>query len=80
MWKIDVPDDNEYNNDLLVFARETNARFINLVENQNQSFTDRESKVWAESKVFNSLQRNRETQYMEHYFRENDPHEDQILN
>ena len=34
MWKMDVPADNEYNNDLLVLARETNAWFINLVENK----------------------------------------------
>ena len=34
VWKKDVPEDNEYNNDLLVYARETNAWFINLLEKE----------------------------------------------
>ena len=60
VWKMVVPEDYEYKSDLLVFARETKSRFINLVE--------------IEIEALQSVKVSGEMQRMEHYFREKDPH------
>ena len=82
VWRMDVSEGNANNNDLLAFARATQEKFTGLVENEIKEL--RSIKVSFGLKVKFSIERNGETQYMEHYFRENEPHgfnrndEDQI--
>lgn len=38
MWKMVVSEGNQKNKDLLVFARETNMSFVNLVENETKCY------------------------------------------
>ena len=77
-----VSEENPNNKDLLVFARETKEKFTDLVENEIQKL--KSVKVSFGLQVEFSIDRDGETQYMEHYFRENEPHvfnrndEDQI--
>ena len=79
---MDVSEENANNNDLLAFARATQEKFTGLVENEIKEL--RSIKVSFGLKVKFSIERNGETQYMEHYFQENEPHvfnrndEDQI--
>ena len=60
------------NKDLLAFARETKAKFTDLVEKEIKEL--KSIKVSFGLKVKFSIERNGETEYMEHYFRENEPH------
>ena len=82
IWRMAVSEENPNNKDLLVFARETNEKFTDLVENEIQKL--KSVKVSFGLQVEFSIERDGETQYMEHYFRENEPHvfnrndEDQI--
>ena len=72
VWKMDVSEANANNKDLLAFARETKAKFTDLVENEIKEL--KSIKVSFGLKVKFSIERNGETEYMEHYFRENEPH------
>ena len=72
VWKMVVPEGNEKNNNLLVFARETKARFNDLVGNEIEVLQS--VKVSFGLKVKFSIERNGETEHMEHYFREDEPH------
>ncbi len=82
IWRMAVSEENPNNKDLLVFARETKEKFTDLVENEIQKL--KSVKVSFGLQVEFSIERDGETQYMEHYFRENEPHvfnrndEDQI--
>ena len=82
IWRMAVSEENPNNKDLLVFARETKEKFTDLVENEIQKL--KSIKVSFGLQVEFSIERDGETQYMEHYFRENEPHvfnrndEDQI--
>ena len=82
VWRMDVSEENPNNKDLFVFARETKEKFTDLVENEIQKL--KSVKVSFGLQVEFSIERDGGTQYMEHYFRENEPHvfnrndEDQI--
>ena len=67
-----VPEGNENNKNLLVFARETKARFTDLVGNEIEVLQS--VKVSLGFKVKFSIERNGETEHMEHYFGEDEPH------
>ena len=56
----------------LRFARARQEKFTGLVKNEIKEL--RSIKVSFGLKVKFSIERNGETQYMEHYFRENEPH------
>ena len=72
IWRMAVSEENPNNNDLLVFARETKAKFTDLIENEIKKL--KSVKVSFGLQVKFSIERDGETQYMEHYFRENEPH------
>ena len=82
IWRMAVSEENPNNRDLFVFARETKEKFTDLVENEIQKL--KSVKVSFGLQVEFSIERDGGTQYMEHYFRENEPHvfnrndEDQI--
>ena len=56
---------NPNNKDLLIFARENKAKFTGLVEKEIQKLNS--VKVSFGLKVKFSIERNGETQHMEHY-------------
>lgn len=62
---------NEHNKDLLVFARETKAKFTDLVENEIKL---KSVKVSFGLKIRSSIESNSETQHMEQNFQENELH------
>ena len=72
VWRMDVSKENPNNKDLFVFARETKEKFTDLVENEIQKL--KSVKVSFGLQVEFSIERDGGTQYMEHYFRENEPH------
>ena len=82
IWRMAVSEENPNNKDLFVFARETKEKFTDLVENEIQKL--KSVKVSFGLQVEFSMERDGGTQYMEHYFRKNEPHvfnrndEDQI--
>ena len=55
-----------------MFARENKAKFTDLVEQEIQKLQS--VKLSCGLQVQFSIERNGETQYMEHYFKENEPH------
>ena len=82
VWRMDVSEENPNNKDLFVFARETKEKFTDLFENEIRKL--KSVKVSFGLQVEFSIERDGGTQYMEHYFRENELHvfnrndEDQI--
>ena len=82
VWRMAVSEENPNNKDLFVFARETKEKFTDLVKNEIQKL--KSVKVSFGLQVEFSIERDGGTQYMERYFRENEPHvfnrndEDQI--
>jgi len=58
---------NANNNECFTFTRATKAKFTDLTENEVKSV-----KVSFGLKIEFSIERNCKTQYMEHYFRENE--------
>jgi len=82
VWRMAVSKRNPNNKDILMFARENKAKFTDLVEQEIQKL--KSVKVSFGLQVKFSIERNGETQHMEHYFKENEPHvfnghdEDQI--
>ena len=72
VWRMYISRGNENNGDLLAFARENKAKFTDLIENELKEL--KSVKVSFGLKVEFSIERNDETQYMEHYFREEEPH------
>ena len=72
VWKMAVSEGNENNKDILVFARKTRAKFTYLVGKGIKEF--KIVKVSFGPKAKFSIERNGETQHMEHYFREEEPH------
>ena len=71
VWRMAVSERNANNNDLLVSAREMKSKFTDLVENEIQKFKSVQVSFGLQIKF--SIERNGKTQYMEHYFRENEP-------
>ena len=72
VWKMTVSSRNPYNNDLFLFARENKAKITELIK--TEIFRLKNVKVDFGFKVKFSIERNGETEYMEFYFREEDPH------
>ena len=72
IWRMDVSEENPNNKDLFVFARKTKEKFTDLVENEIRKL--KSVKVSFGLQVEFSIERDGGTQYMEHYFRENEPH------
>ena len=72
VWRMDVSKENPNNKDLLMFARENKTKFTYLVEKEIQKL--KSVKVSFGLQVKFSIERNGETQHMQHYFRENEPH------
>ena len=72
VWRIGVSKTKPNNKDLLIFASENKAKFTDLVENEIRKLNS--IKVSFGLKVRFSIERNGETQHMEHYFREKEPH------
>ena len=64
---MEVSERNPNNKDLLAFARATKGKFVNLVKKETQRL--KSVKVSFGLKVKFSIERNGETQYMNHYFR-----------
>jgi len=82
VWRMDGSERNPNNKDLLMFARENKEKITDLVEQEIQKL--KSVKVSFGLQVKFSIERNGETQYMEHYFKDDKPHvfkrndEDQI--
>ena len=72
VWRMDVSKENPNNKDLLMFASKNKAKFTDLVEQELQKL--KSVKVSFGLQVKFSIERNGETQHMEHYFREKEPH------
>ena len=72
VWRMAVSEENPNNKDLLVFARKNKEKFTDLVEKEIQKL--KILKVSFGLQVEFSIERDGEKQYMEHYFRENEPH------
>lgn len=62
---------NANDNDLLVFAKATKAKFTDLIKSETIKLR---RFVSFKLKIKFSIERNCKTQYMEHYFSENEPH------
>ena len=71
VWRMVVSKENPNNKDLLMFARENKAKFTDLVKQEIQKL--KSVKVSFGLQVKFSIERNGETQHMEHYFREKEP-------
>ena len=72
VWKMVLSEGHENNKDLLVFSRETKAKFTDLIGNEIKEF--KSAKVSFGPKAKFSIERNGETQHMEHYFSGDEPH------
>ena len=66
-----VPEDYPHKADLLTFAKKTTSRFIDLVENEITDLTNIKTQFGLVVKF--SIVRNNENEYMEHYFKQNEP-------
>ena len=69
---MDISESNPNKKDLLTFARENKEKITDLVEQEAQRLNS--VKVSFGLQVKFSIERNEETQYMEHYFKEDKPH------
>ena len=71
-WKITVPLGYPYKADLLKFVqKKTKTRFTDLIKNEITSLASVKTQFVLLVKF--SIIRNNETQYMEHYFKQDDP-------
>jgi len=72
VWRMDVSERNPNNKDLLTFARESKEKITDLVEQETQRLNSVKVSFGLEVKF--SIERNGETQFMEHYFKDDEPH------
>ena len=72
VWRMDISERNPNKKDLLKFARENKEKITDLVEQEAQRLNS--VKVSFGLQVKFSIERNGETQYMEHYFEDGKPH------
>jgi len=72
VWRMDVSERNPNNKDLLTFARENKEKITDLVEQETQRLNSVKVSFGLEVKF--SIERNGETQYMGHYFKDDKPH------
>jgi len=68
---MEVPEGYPYKAGLLRFAQKTKTRFIDVVE--REIYNLRSIKTGSGLLVKFSITRNNETEYMEHYFQQNNP-------
>jgi len=72
VWKMIVSERNPHNKDLFEFARAIKERFTDLIKRELKELKN--IKVRLEMKVkFKKEEEEEQTQYIEHYFRENKP-------
>ena len=72
VWKMIVSERNPHNKDLFEFARATKESFTQLIKRELKELKN--IKVSLEMKVkFKKEEEEEQTQYIEHYFRENEP-------
>ena len=71
VWRMDVSEKNPNNKDLLMFARENKAKFTDLVEQEILRLKNVKVSFRLQAKF--SIERNGETQHMEHYFFKKEP-------
>ena len=72
VWKMVVTETNPHNKDLFEFVRATKESFTDLIKRELKEFKN--IKVSLEMKVkFKKEEEEEQTQYMEQYFRENEP-------
>ncbi|KAL9987185.1 hypothetical protein ACROYT_G001444 [Oculina patagonica] len=69
---MNIPEANENNKDLYTFARKNKKRFYELLVSEIDDLRSLKASFGLEVKF--SIQRDGETQHMEHYFREREPH------
>jgi len=69
---MDISERNPNNKDLLMFTRENKEKITDLVDQETQKLNS--VKVSFGLQVKFSIERNGETQYMEHYFKDDKPH------
>ena len=69
---MNVSEGNKNNKDLLKFARETKTKATGLVENEIRKLGSVKVSFGLEVKF--SIERDGETQYMRHYFKEDQTH------
>ena len=72
VWRMAVSERNPNNKDLLKFARENKEKITDLVGQETQRLNS--VKVSFGLQVKFSIERNDESQFMEHYFKEDEPH------
>ena len=70
-WKVTVPLGYPYKADLLKFVQKPKTRFTDLIKNEITCLASVKTQLVLLAKF--SIIRNNETQYMEHYFKQNDP-------
>ena len=71
VWKMIVSERNPHNKDLFEFARATKESFTQLIKRELKELKN--IKVSLEMKVKFKKEEEEQTQYIEHYFRENEP-------
>ena len=72
VWRMDASERNPNNRDILKFARENKEKITDLVGQETQRLNS--VKVSFGLHVKFSIERNGETQFMEHYFKDDEPH------
>ncbi|KAL9989123.1 hypothetical protein ACROYT_G003634, partial [Oculina patagonica] len=72
VWKMNIPETDINNKDLYTFARKNKKKFYELLVSEIDDLRSLKASFGLEVKF--SIQRDGETQHMEHYFREREPH------
>jgi len=72
VWRMNISERNPNNKDLLRFARENKEKITDVVEQETLRLNS--VKVSFGLQVKFSIERNGETQFMEHYFKEDETH------
>lgn len=72
VWRMNVSEGNENNNDLYAFARGNKAKFTDLVKREIRELKG--AKVSFEMNVGFSNERNGKTEEKKHYFRQEEPY------
>jgi len=69
VWKMTVPEGYPYKADLLKFAQKAKTRFTDVIKNEITSL----AMVKTQFGLLVKFMRNNESQYMKHYFKQNNP-------
>ena len=73
VWKMVVSETNPYNKDLFGFAREIKESFTDLIKRELKELKNIKVSLEVKIKFKKKEEEEEETQYMEQYFRENEP-------